>query len=319
MKVVVTGGLGVNGIWVVRQLLADGCEVAIFERRMDFTAAQDVKEAVRYLDIDVTDFPALSSAVEAEAPDCVVHLAAVLPDVVEAEPRTGFTVNVAGSLNVLDACRLHAVPRLVLASSRAYYGASHGPYATGSYAPIPETYVPDHPTSYGWTKVAMESIAQCYRFNYGMSVASLRFSAIYGPGRKARHGVFNLLSGMIESAYRHEPFHIESGGDQCNDYIFVEDVAGGIVASVRAPDLKYESYNISSGIKTSLRQFVDAVNEAAGGHYVTVGDGVNYYKLDKDIYGVMDNSRARESLNFTPRYSVPEGIRRYMSILAGKR
>ncbi len=319
MKVAVTGGLGVNGIWVVRQLLAEGCEVVVYERHTDVSAAPDLVDRVRCEVVDVTEFDALSAAVERDAPDCIAHLAAVLPNVVDADPRLGFAVNVGGTLNVLEAARINGRPRVVVASARAYYGVSTGVYATGSYAPMPETYPPDRPIAYGWTKVAMEDVVRWYRCNFGLSATSLRFSSIYGPGKDVRHGIHNLISGMIESAYRHEPQHIESGGDQCTDFLFVEDAARGIVAAVLAPELSYDAYNICPGTKTALREFAQAVNEAAGGEYVTVGPGLDYYNFGKDLYGILDDTRAREALGFRPAYTVATGVRRYMELLGARR
>jgi UDP-glucose 4-epimerase len=315
-KVVVTGGLGVNGIWVVRQLLADGCEVTVYERHDDLSDAPDLRGRIRCENLDVTDFEALSAAVELDAPDCLVHLAAVLPDVIDAQPLLGFTVNVGGTANVLEAARMHGVGRVVVASARAYYGVSTGVHATPSYVPMPETYLPDGPTSYGWTKVAMEDVVRWYRCNLGIEATSLRFSAIYGPGKQARHGVHNTISAMIESAFRHEPLHIETGGDQCTDYLFVEDAARGIVAAVVAPKLEYDAYNICPGTKTSLREFVQAVNDAAGGEYVTVGPGLDYLNMGKDLYGPLDDARARESLGYAPQHTIASGVRRYMELLA---
>jgi UDP-glucose 4-epimerase len=314
-RVAVTGGLGVSGVWVVRQLIAEGCDVVVYERHDDLSAAPDLLGRVRCELVDVTDFAALSAAVERDSPGCVVHLAAVLPDVVNARPRVGFAVNVGGTLNVLEAARVNGVARVVAASARAYYGVSTGEYATGRYRPIPEDYPPADPNSYGWTKVAMEDVVRWYRRDFGLSATSLRFSSIYGPGKAARHGVHNLISGMIESAHRHEPVTIESGGDQCTDFLFVEDAARGIVAAVLAPELAYDAYNICPGTKTSLREFARATNEAAGGEYVTVGPGLDYYGFGKDLYGILDDTRARRSLGFRANYTVAAGVRRYMELI----
>src|SRR5690349_8412084 len=122
LKIVVTGGLGVNGIWVVRQLVADGCDVIIYERHDDLSAAPDLAGRIRSKVIDVTDVDVLSAAVARDEPQCLVHLAAALPDAVDAQPLVGFAVNVGGTANVLEAARQHGVRRVVVASARAYYG-----------------------------------------------------------------------------------------------------------------------------------------------------------------------------------------------------
>jgi UDP-glucose 4-epimerase len=315
MRVLVTGGLGVNGVWVLRQLIEDGHQVTLLDTNPDFGVAKDLADSLEFHLVDVTDLDRVTAAIGAAAPDCVAHLAAVMPDTVVANPVRGFTVNTTGTLNVLEACRLHQVPRIVVAGSRAAYGESTGKYATGSYAPAPEDMPPFRPNAYGWTKIASEVVVQWYREIFSMSVACLRFSSIYGPGRDARHGVFSLLSGLIESAYRRESVHVPDGGDQCSDYLYVEDVARGMMAAITAEKLDYPIYNISTGHKTSLREFADTINEVAGDNFITVGPGLDYYHSGKDIYGVLDNTRARESLGFTPAYAVRGGIQRYMSYL----
>ena len=91
----------------------------------------------------------------------------------------------------------------------------------------------------------------------------------------------------------------------------------------RAPELnRIEGAVISlqdvDSLKRSLdqtREFADTINEVAGDNFITVGPGLDYYHSGKDIYGVLDNTRARESLGFTPAYTVRGGIQRYMSYL----
>jgi UDP-glucose 4-epimerase len=315
MRVLITGGLGVNGVWVLRQLISQGHDITLTDFRRDFSAAHDIEDAVPFRLLDVTDAAAVNTTIAEVQPECVAHLAAIMPDEVVVDPMRGFNINTVGTVNVLEACRVNEIPRVIFTSSRACFGAAAGVHATGSYVPMPETYYPVRPNAYGRTKLAAEDMVGCYREIYSMSVASLRFASIFGPGRDARHGVFSLLSGLIESAYRGEPVHVESGGDQCSDFIYVEDVARGVIAAMTAESLDYPIYNISSGFKTSLREFASAINEVAGKPYITVGPGLDYYHANKDLYGILDNTRARENFDFILAYPIRAGIERYMSHL----
>jgi UDP-glucose 4-epimerase len=261
--------------------------------------------------VDITDFGGFLEALRAARPDRVVHMAAVMPDVVAAEPFRGFTVNLTGSLNALEAGRRLELERVILASSRTYYGTLEGKWGGPAYVPVPETYVPVNPSPYGSAKVAMEALADCYRQRFGLTVAAIRFASIYGPGKTARHGKFGLMSLMAESAFRGEQVHVDHGGDQPTDVIYVEDAMHGLVCAVLSPTLPHVAYNISSGRLTTLAEYAGAINALVGNELVTVGPGLDYFDVKHNIYGLLDGTRAAEDLGYAPRHDLASGLGRY--------
>jgi UDP-glucose 4-epimerase len=309
MRIAVTGANGVNGVWIVRELAELAHEIIA----MDLGPAEPgvLPDGVRSVVVDVTDFDGFIEALRAARPDRLVHMAAVMPDVVATDPLRGFTVNVVGSLNALEAGRRLELERVILGSSRTYYGTLAGKYGGPSYVPVPETYVPVNPSPYGSAKVSMEAITDSYRQRFGLTVAAIRFASIYGPGKTARHGKFGLMSLMAESAFRGEPVHVDHGGDQGTDVIYVEDAMHGLVCALLSPTLPHSAYNISSGRLTTLAQYAGAINALVGAELVTVGPGLDYFDVRTNIYGLLDGTRAAEDLGYAPRHDLASGLRRY--------
>ncbi|MGH2556676.1 MAG: NAD-dependent epimerase/dehydratase family protein, partial [Actinomycetota bacterium] len=89
MKLLVTGGLGVNGIWVVRDLLSHGHDPVIIDRRKDFSLAPDLEHAVNTVVADITDIERLTRTMQEERIECVIHLAALMPTESQIDPRVG--------------------------------------------------------------------------------------------------------------------------------------------------------------------------------------------------------------------------------------
>src|SRR5690349_11508219 len=128
MRVLLTGGYGCIGSWIVRNLLARGDRVWVYDlredtRRLRLLVRENQLADVAFVAGNVTDLPALRRAVEQNGISHVIHLAGLQVPTCRADPILGATVNVVGTLAVFEAVRLAApqVRRLVYASSAAVY------------------------------------------------------------------------------------------------------------------------------------------------------------------------------------------------------
>jgi UDP-glucuronate 4-epimerase len=186
--VLVTGAAGFIGSNVVPPLLEKGYRVVGIDN-FDDTYDTVFKEGnvapflgnpnFKLERIDIRDLPALTAVFERERPSYVVHLAAKADTrAAVADPRIYVSVNIDGTLNILELCRQHPVENLIIASSSSVYGNS-------SDAPFTEDQNADRPLSpYGATKRAIEILAYTYHHNFHMNVTCLRFFNAHGENNR---------------------------------------------------------------------------------------------------------------------------------------
>ena len=296
MGVLVTGGLGVNGSVVIRQLVERGLRPLVTDLRMDFSLTQGIEDRFDFVAGDLTDPAFVQSLVQGRPVQAIIHLAAFIAPDMDVQPFRSFLVNNYGSALLLEAAHGAGVRRFVAASSRAVYGGLPDNVGAPDYQPINEEHPKRPVKSYDVTKLAAEHLGQVYRLVHGLEYAALRFAGIYGPGKQARHGRMSLRSRLVEDPLRGTPVRVAAGGDQLDDMIYVEDAADALVKAALVPRLGFSAYNVASGIGQTMRQYADAVRAAVPDADIKVGPGLNPLGFDENRAAIFDISRARDDL-----------------------
>jgi nucleoside-diphosphate-sugar epimerase len=304
MRVLVTGGYGCIGSWIVRDLLRRGDEVFIFDLKEDLHRLEWVLEPAElrraaFVVGDVTDLPGLQAALEGHGITHVIHLAGLQVPVCRADPLLGAKVNVLGTLAVFEAVRRAAprVQRLVYASSAAVFGPpdsdqAHPLHDDGPLLPT---------THYGAFKCCNEANARVYFLDHGLSSVGLRPWTVYGVGRD--FGMTSEPTRAIKAVAVGRPCHISYGGIQ--DMQYVEDVAGTFVRCLEAPYTGAKSYNLRGQVvdlPTFHRSLCEV--EPAAAQLVSFGDRQLAIAYD------LDDAALQHDLGPTPRTPLVEGIRR---------
>lgn len=215
--VLVTGGSGFIGTWVVRELLAHGARVVA----LDVHPAPDRWQAVlgsratdvAWTNIALTDRDALQALMETEQVTHVIHLAALLTPACQQDPYLGCQVNILGSTAVFDAARRSGQVQAIS------YASSYAVYGDGTESP---------PSFYGAFKQAVDGIAEQYWQHFGLRSLAVRPHVVYGPERD--QGLTAGPSLACRAAARGEAYHIGYTGSVGYDY--VEDVATVFVRGV---------------------------------------------------------------------------------------
>ena len=315
MKVLITGGLGVNGAVTARLMVKDGLRPVLMDNRMDLTLTGDIKDRVDIVIGDICDQAILERAVDEYQVTHIAHLAALMPEPAEANPRLGVKVGADGTINVLEVARAKDIRRVVFTSSKAVYGEISGEYAPPQCHPVRE----DHPKQpadlYGSIKVCCEELGRYYRETYGIEFIALRFVSIYGPGKEARHGPLSFYGQLIEKARRGEQWDIPQGGDQLNDAVYVGDVARAVYLAIKAPTPKEWIFNIGTGKASTPRDFLNAAVKLFPDHKISLGPGPSTLGRSKQSYCVFDISAAERNIGFEPAYDVDRGVRDYVATL----
>jgi UDP-glucose 4-epimerase len=295
--VLISGGAGFIGSHLADRLVARGDRVRILDDlsigRTEYLAGIR-HELIRAA---LADAGAVRSAVTGV--DMVVHLAARagIPDSV-GDPLGTFAVNVDQTVRLLDAARLAGARRFVFASSNA---------ATGDHAPpADETDLP-HPLSpYGASKLAGEAYCQAYAATFGLAACVLRFSNAYGPHSLHKKSV---VATWLRSALVGAPITIHGDGQQTRDFVYVCDLAAGIVAALDAPEVAVggEVFQLGTGIETTVNQLAASLEQAVDRSIDIRREPARPGDVRRNVSRI---DKAGRTLGYRPATGLPEGLAR---------
>jgi UDP-glucose 4-epimerase len=308
MRSLVTGGAGFIGSNLVDALLARGDEVTIFDD-ISSGKTENLESALvagATLEVgDVSDSGYLADVFAAAAPEVVFHLAAQI-DVRRSvtDPGRDASVNVLGTLAVLEAARVSGARRVVFSSTGG------GLYGDAEVLPTPEDH-PIHPLApYGQSKLAAEGYAELYHRLHGLSTIALRYGNVYGP-RQDVHGeagVVAIFCGHAVSARRPTVF---GDGAQTRDWVEVSDVVRANLQAAVAP--LTGPVNIGHGRETSVLDLLAALEDVSGGAL-----GAPQFEPERPgevRRSCLDVTRARTELGWTAEVELRDGLRRILASL----
>jgi UDP-glucose 4-epimerase len=245
LRILVTGGAGFIGSHVVDRLLADGYAVDVVDN-LTTGRRERVDSRARLHICDLRD--SRLDAVFTEArPDTLVHVAAqaaVSRSV--TDPCLDASVNVLGTIALLEACRRHGVDRAIYTSTG---GAGYG---DTNVLPTPEEH-PLRPSSpYGISKVTAERYLECWAALTGGRGLTLRLANIYGP-RQDPAGEAGVIAIFTSRLLTGVPCVVNGDGEQTRDYVYVGDVADAVARAVVSDDVTGVA-NIGTGVETTVNE-----------------------------------------------------------------
>ena len=307
-RVLITGGAGFIGSHLADRLLARGDCVAALDEFNDYydpaikraNVAGAIQNANYCLyEADICDEPRLRDIFAEARPDVVVHLAAragVRPSL--KDPNLYHRVNVIGSQHILDACRDIGPRHLVFASSSSVYGGS-------TDVPFKETNPVMRPISpYAASKRMNELQAHVYSHIYGLQITMLRFFTVYGPRQRPDMAI-HIFTKLISEG---RPVPMFGDGSTRRDYTYIDDILDGLERSVDRP-FPYEIFNLGEHRTTSLRELIDLIAKHVGKPAIIEQKPLQPGDVEITY---ADISHARELLGYSPRFSMDEGIRRFV-------
>lgn len=315
MSILVFGGLGHVGSWIVHDLVQRGEEVVVFDAgasgfdRLGLDYLEALRGKFVLEDVDVLDTHTLFErmrAYEGRIEAVIFGVAVIAGPNFARRPVKHIQINTMGMLNVIEACRILGVPRFVNLSSGAVYGDAPGGQTEETPYKATDLYCA--------TKIANEVLALQYGQTYGMDVRNARLMAVYGPGRlpSRMHELYQVLFGPLEGM---RDMSADRGADQAMDWTHVRDTARGVICVLDGEGCAGQSFNISSGTLASHKQIMTEV-EAIVGEPTRVHLGPGKF-LDRG--SPLDVSRARETIGFKPEFDIRAGLADYGEWIAGAR
>ena len=248
---------------------------------------------------DILDPEVVQAAISGA--DVVIHLAAntgVGPSV--EDPMSDCSVNVIGTLNVLEACRLMSVARLVFASSGAPLGEQK--------PPLNEKMAPRPQSPYGASKLAGEGYCSAYHGCFGLETVVLRFGNVYGIGSQQKDSV---IAKFIKLAQAGRPLEIYGDGKQTRDFIFVSDLVDAIIRSATKKGVGGEIFQIANAREVTILELSQLLMKVLTDFGYDAVPVLHSPIRNGDVMrNFSDTSKARRLLGWSPKVSLEEGLKR---------
>lgn len=249
-----------------------------------------------FIEGDIRNFEFLEYVFDKHKFDAVIHLAAMAGVPLSLkQPRLYTSVNVDGTINLLNLSSTHDIKNFVFASSSSVYG-------NANKVPFREDDLMNRPISpYASSKLAGEVFCHTFHHNFKMPVSCLRFFTVYGPLQRP-YGM--AIQRFITQAYRDLGMTVYGDGSMARDYTYVEDTVSGIVSAL---DKKhdYEIFNLGNSTPVTVLKLTEEIAKAMGKEQKI--DFVNRPSTEVDIT-YADVSKANKMLGYDPKTDVDEGI-----------
>ena len=290
MRAIVTGGAGFIGSHVADALAARGDEVHVLDD-LSKGKRENVGAGVELHVADIRDPDAVFDAVR---PEAVVHFAAQADVRVSVErPEVDASVNVLGTVRILEAARRHRAKIVFASSGGAGYGECDGP--------APETAPMEPLAPYGTSKLAGEEYLSTYNRLYGSGHVTLRLGNVYGP-RQEPHGEAGVVAIFMGLLREGGTPRIYGDGRQTRDYVFVGDVVDATLAA-----LGHDGgiFNVGTGVETSVLELYAAIRAASGVDREPEHAEARLGELQRSV---LDASLAARELGWRPAHSLAEGL-----------
>ena len=310
MKILITGATGFLGGWIVADLLKASADLIVLRNRHSQTSYKDNSQyALKGFDkhckevfLDILEYSDVEKLIKQSRPDAVVHLAAVGDVTVAAQdPKYTYEVSSNGTLNLLEAIRLHNPETVFLShtTDKVY---------SGNAVPFSEEMLLNPSHIYEAAKVSQEHLAKIYARSYGLRITTIRCGNYFG----GYDFNFNrIVPYAIKCAITNSSVNLRSNGSFTRDFLYIKDavlvnqMVLNEMLSGRLSSKSGEAFNFSLELELSVLEIVEKILELCDSDVdvVTVGDG------SAEIPNMrLDCTKSKTELNWAPEYTIERGL-----------
>jgi CDP-glucose 4,6-dehydratase len=303
-KVLVTGGSGFIGTYLVDELVNRGADVycLILEiQKNSLFVKLGLDKKTSLINGSILDFDLINLTLNKYEIDSIFHLAAQpLVQIALKKPAETLKTNIVGTINILEAGRINDVKRIVIASSDKAYGSHEN-------LPYDESFALKGEYPYDVSKSSTDLLAQSYGKTYGMNIGISRSSNVYGGGDL---NFDRIVPETIKHILFNEPILIRSNGEFIREFFYVKDAAKAYLTlgeKISELDLKGVGFNFGTDKPVAILDLVKSIKNVSGKPDAEIRI-LDVVKAEiKDQY--LSSQKARNVLNWVPEYDLERGLR----------
>jgi nucleoside-diphosphate-sugar epimerase len=315
MSILVFGGAGFVGSYLVRKLLEEGEDVVALDVAMPDPpppALRDVLKKVKFEYCHGEYAAEVIKMVTKHKAHAVVNLVTSSSSDLELNPQRAVRINLETQINILEAAKTFGLKRVVFSSSGHVYGA-------GRSEAVHEESLLKPDTLYGACKTMNEYLGAHYQKHFGVDYVALRLCLIFGWGRAQRKSVSHRgpwIIELFENPARGLPAKIPLAGTKLS-MVYVKDLVAAIILALRASDLKHRVFDVVNEphTKAEAAEIVRKLIPDAQVELDMEGAFGAPYAPDHPTPRAWQNKRITAQLGYRPKYSFEEGISDYVSMV----
>lgn len=303
-KVLVTGSEGFIGSHLTEKLIESGIKVTALVQYNSFnnwgwldTIDKRVLNEIEVYTGDIREYDSISKAVAGK--DVVFHLAALIAIPYSYQsPAAYVRTNVEGTLNVMEACKVHGVQKVVHTSTSEVYG-------TAQYVPIDEKHPLQGQSPYSASKIGADKIAESYYRSFNLPVATIRPFNTYGPRQSARAVIPTIISQVLSGA---ETLQLGAVSPR-RDLTYVKDTVLGFIRLAEVEASIGDTINVGSNYEITIGDLATLILKLIG-RAIPIECQENRLRPEKSEVNRLwcDNRKAVDMIGWTPLYTLEKGL-----------
>lgn len=297
MSKLITGGLGFVGCHLARKLVELNEDVVLFDVVSQSKFIEDIKDKVKIVRGDLTNWAQVLHVVKEYDVDCIYHAGALLSATAEENPLAAYMVNANGTFHVLEAARLFDVKKVIYLSTAATYGP-------GLPERISDDEVQRPTTIYGVTKVFCERLGEYYHRKFGLNFRGARLPSIVGPERGGG-GASAYTSLIIQEPAAGRLYKVFVDEEAKTPIVYIKDAVRALIQLEQADEnsLKRRVYNIEGFAPTAI-ELANAVKKYIPDARIEFHPVPEMVDIVHSWGQEIDGSCAREDWGWETRYTL---------------
>lgn len=302
MRILVSGGAGFIGSYLVEHLVKEGHKVTVIDNLSNGSLEnlRSVKTKIKFQMEDVS----VISARNRLNPQVIYALHCFPRSLSFDNPQKDIRVNVIGTLNLIELAK-RTKAKIIFASNTGIYGRV--PY---SYLPITEDCDDQPCTPYDLDKQVVEKYLKLYQEVFGVEFVCMRFATVYGSRQKVSPNWKPVVKQFLSQVSKGETVTIDGNGTQTRDFIYVKDLVNALVKALDCKEASGETMILSTNTETSINSLFKMVCQVTGKNAPHVYGPRRLDDIQRMLYSF---EKAEKLLGWKPQYSLEDGLKEMLN------